>query len=389
MGASMRMPIRAMFTAALLTLPLTAATAPPAVALAPAAAVLEFPPGPVLPPKGQPPNPLPAPASPRIAYITGTAHTLLPSVWVADAHGQEPKKLGLGIAPLVSPNGQSVAVDLFSVGPNPEAGPSIGIYSTAGAPVAKYLSLATGTAAPLAWSPDSRYLAVSVQSNALKDIAPRSSLVVIDTATGAVHTITNGSISGASFAPDGTDRLVYSRALSLSVNAGVNLYVSGPEGAGITRLTNDGRSLNPLWGPRYIAYDRERPRHESPEYQIWLRSPAGGAPKKLTKVPVAPLLAGLVPIAFSADGSRLVAEFVGEDTSEAWTVRVPSGRAHRIIVHGQPVVAAGISRDGFWVLVDELSFENAPSVGRVAEIPFTGGPSTVLIPHGAQASWNG
>lgn len=327
--------------------------------------------------------------TPRIAYITGTAHTLLPSVWIAGAEGHERKELGPGVDPLVSPNGQFVASDVFSVGANPETGPSIAIYSTAGAPVAKYLSLATATAAPLAWSPDSRYLAVGLQSTALKDIAPRSSLVVIDTVTGVVHTITNGSISGASFAPDGSDRLVFSRALSLSVNAGVNLYISGPEGAGITQLTNDGRSLNPIWGPRYIAYDRERPRSESPEYQIWLRSPAGGAPKKLTKVPVAQLLAGLVPLAFSADGTRLVAEFEGEDTSEAWTVRVPSGRAHRILVHGRTVEAAGISRDGFWVLLDENTFENPPSSGRVSEIPFTGGPATTLIPHAAQANWNG
>ena len=329
----------------------------------------------------------PAPAV-RIAYITGTAHTLVPSVWIAGTGGQERKQLGPGVDPLVSPDGQSVASQLFGVGPNSETGPSIAIYSTAGAPVAKYLSLATAIGTPLAWSPDSRYLAVVVQSTALRDIAPRSSLVVIDTATGAVHTITNGSISGASFAPDGSDRIVYGRALSLSVAANVNLYVSGPEGAGIKRLTNDGRSLNPVWGPRYIAYDRERPRHDGPAYQIWLRSPGGGAPKKLTNVPVAQLLAGLVPLAFSADGTRLVAEFEGEDTSEAWTVRVPSGRAHRIIVHGRPVTAAGISRDGFWVLVDENPFE-PPSSGRVAEIPFTGGASTVLIAHGAQASWNG
>jgi len=40
------------------------------------------------------------------------------------------------------------------------------------------------------------------------------------------------------------------------------------------------------------------------------------------------------------------------------------------------------------VLVDENPFE-PPSSGRVAEIPFTGGASTVLIAHGAQASWNG
>jgi hypothetical protein len=375
------MPIGATFTVGLLALSLTVASPAPALAPAPAPAELVQP-GPV-------PAPAPAAAPVRIAYITGTAHTLLPSVWVAAANGQERKELGPGVDPLLSPNGQFVASDIFSVGPNPEAGPSVAIYSTAGAPVAKYFSLATATAAPLAWSPDSRYLAVGLQSTALKDIAPRSSLVVIDTSTGAVHTITNGSIEGASFAPDGSDRIVYARALSLSVNAGVNLYISGPEGAGITRLTNDGRSLNPIWGPRYIAYDRERPRSESPEFQIWLRSPAGGAAKKLTNVPVAQLLAGLAPIAFSADGSRLLAEFGGEDTSEAWTVRVPSGRAHRILVHGRTVMAAGISRDGFSVLLDENTFENPPSSGRISEIPFTGGPATTLIAHAAQASWNG
>lgn len=386
MPASTRVSIRAMFTAGLLALSLTATSAAPAVALAPAPGVLEFPPGPVFPPVPAPPVPLPAPV--RIAFIGGTAQTL-PSVWTAGAGGQEAKELGPGDDPLVSPNGQSVAASLFGSGPNSQRGPSIAIYSTSGAPVADYLSLATATAMPLAWSRDSRYLAVAVQSTALRDIAPRSSLVVIETTTGAVHRIANGSISGASFAPDASDRIAYARSLSLSSSAKTNIYVSGPEGAGVKRLTNDGRSLNPVWGPRYIAYDRERPRHDGPAYQIWLRSPSGGAPKRLTNVPVAQLLAGLVPIAFSADGSRLVAEFGGEDTSEGWTVLVPSGRAHRMLVHGRPVMAAGISRDGFSVLVDENAFEDPPSAGRVAELPFTGGPSTVLVAHGSQASWNG
>ena len=383
MLASTRVSIRAMFTAGLLALSLTATSAAPAVALAPAPEVLEFPPGPALPQVAPPPAP-----PVRVAYITGTAHTPVPSVWIAGVGGEERKELGPGVDPLIAPDGQYVASQLYGADPNSETGPSIAIYySTVGAPAAKYLSLATATATPLAWSPDSRYVAVALKSTALTDIAPHSSLVVIDTATGAVHTITNGSISGVSFASDGSDRIVYSRALSLSVAANVNLYVSGPEGAGIKRLTNDGRSLNPVWGPRYIAYDRERPRHDGPAYQIWLRSPSGGAPKRLTNVPVAQLQAGLVPIAFSADGSRLVAEFEGEDTSEGWTVLVPSGRAHRMLVHGRPVIAAGISRDGFSVLVDENAFEDP--AGRVAELPFTGGPSTVLVAHGSQASWNG
>jgi len=372
MRANVPIAMRAILPMWVLALSLMTAAAAPAVALSPA-------------PGSQPAPPVPV----RIAYITGTAHTLVPSVWIASADGQERKKLGPGVDPILSPNGQSVASQQYGTGPNSETGPAITIYSTAGAPAANYLSLAGAIATPLAWSPDSRYLAVALQSTALTDIAPRSSLVVIDTATGIAHTITNGSVSGASFAPDGSDRIVFSRALSLSITANVNLYVSGPEGGGITRLTNDGRSLEPLWGSRYIAYDRERPRHDGPEYQIWLRSPTGGAAKKLTNVPVPQLLSGLVPIAFSADGSRLVAEYGGEDTSEAWTVRVPSGRAQRILVHGRTVTAAGISRDGFWVLLDENTFENPPSSGRISEIPFTGGPATTLIAHAAQANWNG
>jgi hypothetical protein len=51
-------------------------------------------------------------------------------------------------------------------------------------------------------------------------------------------------------------------------------------------------------------------------------------------------------------------------------------------------MAAGISR-GCTVLIDEGSFENPASNGRVARIPFAGGRSKVLIVHGSQVGWNG
>jgi hypothetical protein len=366
-----------------LALSATAVAATPAVALSPA-------PGPVAVPGPVPaPGPGPAPLAPvRIAFERGTA-TVLPSVWVATASGQEAKELGPGDQALMSPNGEFVAATLFGSGPNSETGPAVGIYPVAGTGAAGFLSLATATATPLAWSPDSRYLAVSFLSSSLTDIARNSGLAVIDTTTGLVRVIANGAINGASFAPDGSDRIAYARTATLSPTAPVNIYISGPEGAGVKRFTGDGRSLNPVWGPRYIAYDRERPRKLAPAYQIWLRSPNGGRAKQLTKVRVAPLLAGLVPLAFSANGQRLVAEFEGEDTSEAWTVRVPSGRARRIIARGRPVTASGISRDGKTLLIDENAFENPPSSGRVAAIPFAGGRSEVLIAHGAEATWNG
>jgi len=331
----------------------------------------------------------PPTATSRVAYVTETARSPA-RVWIASAAGREARVLGPGDSPLLAPNGQSVAASLFGTGASPEQGPALAIYSTTPAPTSAYLNLATATVQPLAWSPDSRYLALSLQSTAVTNGAQLSGLAVLDTTTGTITTIAHGQIYGASFAPEGSDRIVYGRAASLALAAAVNVFISQPDGSGVQALTRDGRSLNPVWGPRYIAYDRERLRPlDAPLYQIWLASPTRAAVRRVTNVPVGPLVVGLVPLSFSADGARLLTEFEGQDTSEAWTVRVSSGRARRLTVRGRSVIAAGISRDGATVLVDEGSFEEPSSNGRVATVPFSGGRSQVLIGHGAQASWNG
>ena len=108
---------------------------------------------------------------PRLAYLTETA-TGTPKVWIAAANGSDAKLLGPGQQPLLAPNGQSVAVALFGTVNGPqEHGPAIGVYPSSGAAVADYLSLEAATATPLAWSPDSRYLAVYAQSNETAGIA--------------------------------------------------------------------------------------------------------------------------------------------------------------------------------------------------------------------------
>ena len=298
---------------------------------------------------------------------------------MAQADGRGQRRLGAGDEPLLAPDGQSVAASVFGNGGDSEQGPALALYSTSGAAALRYLNLATATAAPLAWSPDSRYLAVALRSTSLSDPAAGSGLAVLDTATGTLTTIAHGSVSGASFAPDGSDRIAYALASSELLSAAVNVYISGPEGSGTRALTGNGRSLNPLWGPHYIAYDRERLRSEAPEYQIWLIAPTGGGTRRLTHVGVDPLVSGLAPLAFSHSGSRLLAEFGGQDTSEAWTVLVASGRARRILVHGEPVMAAGISSDGRTLLIDENALGDPPSNGRVATIPFAGGRSQVLV----------
>jgi Tol biopolymer transport system component len=327
----------------------------------------------------------------RLAYLTETA-TSTSKVWVASLSGAEPKLLGPGQQPLLSPDGHSVAVSLFgdTSGPD-EHGPSIGIYPAAGGPIVDYLSLETATATPLAWSPDSRYLAVALQSTNVTNIAAGSGIDVIDTQNGAVTQIAAGSVYGASFAPDGSDRLVFALSHSEAFAGAVNLYVSEADGAGLHRITSDGRSLHPLWGAKYIAFDRERSRKLSPEYQIWLESPSGGAPvRRVTHIPVDPLSQGLVPLAFSADGNRLLAEFEGEDNSEAYAVNVVSGHARIVTVHGQSVLGAGISASGNTLLVDQGAFEQPPSHAHVVAVPFAGGGGAkVLVANGSQASWNG
>ena len=87
------------------------------------------------------------------------------------------------------------------------------------------------TATPLAWSPDSRYLAVYASRTgppASRRVEPGRDRHADRT----VATIAQGAIYGASFAREGSDRLVYALAHSLSPSAKTNLYVAEADGAG-------------------------------------------------------------------------------------------------------------------------------------------------------------
>lgn len=331
----------------------------------------------------------PSSATPTIAYVQQTG-TSQPVVWTIRADGTQNTRVGTGFTPVIAPNGVQVAASLFGANSS-ETGPALAVYSTSGAPTQTYFNLKGETTEPLAWSRDGRFLAVDVLSTSIKSPARLSGLAIVDAMTGTAKVIAHGQVLGASFAPNGSDEVVYGLAASDSPNARVNVYRSGADGSGRTALTRDGRSLFPVWGPGGIAYDRERPRKlDAPVYQIWLRT-SSGATRRLTNIRVRSLVSGLMPLAFSADGSRLLAQFVGQDTSEAWTVQVASGRARRLTASGAklPLQAAGISSDGGTLLVNEGGFEGPASEGRVATLPFAGGNSKVLVAHGSQASWNG
>ena len=202
-----------------------------------------------------------------------------------------------------------------------------------------------------AWSPDSRYIAA--QTGPLNG-AQR--LVLIDRTTGTSRTVAKGFFSGASFSP-ASDQLIYSRVSSDRVIFPRSNLVIAPVTGGVSHtLTADGHSLYPVWGPSQIAYVRySRPtgrhRHEDgPKYNLWLISPDGSGRRQLTHDRVPFLLTGLVPTAWSADGTRLLTQFGGQDTTYAVTVNPATGRERIVGKASQGIVATGLSRDGSTIL---------------------------------------
>lgn len=329
----------------------------------------------------------PASAAPKTSHRSALVYAAAGksfAVWAADAYGHHRRRLGPGAQTMLSPDGRLVAaVDSGA------ATDALRIYST-GKPMTLALFDKTAVVAdPLSWSPDSRYLAVGLIDVTGTTGPGSSGLAIVDMLTGTAKTIASGFVSGASFAPRTPDRVVYDLSGSQLAGGHADLYTANADGSAITRLTRNGGSVNPVWGKRGIAFDRvhQRGGMSAPEYQIFLMS--GRRTRRITLVPVSPLAEGLVPIAVSADGRHLLAEFEGTDQSDAWAIDLVSHKANRVTIgRGQTVVGRGISRNGKRLLVDSGAFLGSPFAGRVMTVPFGGGPATVLVKHAIEPSWN-
>jgi hypothetical protein len=96
---------------------------------------------------------------------------------------------------------------------------------------------------------------------------------------------------------------------------------------------------------------------------------------------------GLSPIAESADGTRLLAEFNGTDTSQAWTLEAPAWQPSELGGESAGLIGATISRDGSTVLATE-GFLGSPDTYSVVTVPFAGGTPHVLVRGAGEPSWN-
>jgi hypothetical protein len=116
--------------------------------------------------------------------------------------------------------------------------------------------------------------------------------------------------------------------------------------------------------------------------------PGGDGVRRLTHTRVGPLLLGLTPTDWSADGSRLLAEFVGQDTSYAVVVNPRNGKQRpltKAVERG--LVGTALSADGKRVLAATGGFEPEPN-HDVVSVPYRGGRGKVLARNAYEPDWS-
>ncbi len=318
-----------------------------------------------------------APASAG-ATLVFTRNPLHPAVFAAHDDGKGIDRLGTGSNPHVSPDGNSIVY--LSAGRQPE----MVLAKTSGG---SSRTLLKNWREPfsVAFSPDSKLLAAERGAEFGK-----RKLVVVDLASGKQTVIAQGFFSGFSFSPDSSE-VLYSKSGRAFSSSG-DIFRVGSAGGKAVALTHDHHSIAPLWGPNNrVVFDRVRNLKSDvgPKAQLFLINPDAGAVKQLTHTHVPPLIFGLSPVDWSANGSRLLAEYGGEDTSYAVTVNPHSG-AERKVIPGdseQGFIGAALSADGKFVLGTTGGEEPGPD-HHIAVVPYSGGKPKVIVANGYQPNWS-
>jgi Tol biopolymer transport system component len=319
-----------------------------------------------------------AAASPAGATIVFEKSPFRPAVYAAADDGSARVKLADGELPKISPDGTTVAYETP--------------YRGSTRPTLRVIPAAGGTSRLLlkpvwfsfGFSPDSRTIAAVTG----KEVG-RKRLVLIDVASGVVRRIASGQFSGFSFSPDGA-RLVYARALKDAYPPRSDLFTVPVSTAGApTALTTDHRSVDPVWGAPGIAFVKlRRPtrRGDAFKQDIYMSDAATGTVRRLTTTKVPFLLSGLDPMSWSADGTRLLAEFGGQDTSYAETVDPATGKVRRVGRSSDGIVGYDLSADGSTILATTGGYDPGDQ-HDVVTVPYTGGTPTVLARDAFSPDW--
>ncbi|MHB1469834.1 MAG: hypothetical protein ACYCX7_11835 [Solirubrobacteraceae bacterium] len=323
----------------------------------------------------------PPAAQASLVYVRKPSH---PVVYIARDSGASARRLVAGADPRISPDGASV-VYLRVRNARTYTQEMMVVPATGGKP----RKLAGDWRDPyvFAFSPDSSEVAAVLGPEVGAD-----TLVLIDLATGRRQTLARGYFSGVSFSP-AEGALVYGRARSESYPAQSNVYRVSSSGGAPVALTGDDRSLSPLWSPTgevaFVKQLEAGTRQYGPKNELYLMSSSGGTARRLTHTKVGPLLQGLTPTQFSENGSELLAEFGGQDTSYAVTVNPRTGAQARPLsgVAGYGFIGTALSADGSTILGTAGGFY--PSRKHdVVTVPYAGGPASILARDAYEPDWN-
>jgi Tol biopolymer transport system component len=316
-----------------------------------------------------------APAQAKLVYVK-QAGSASPVVYVAKDSGKDPRRLGIGRAPTISPDGQWVAFVTVPSGGS-EMDTVVLQKLEAGS---QRLVMRSSAIDSLRFSPDSTKLAAVAASKRIR---------VYDVANDRLHVAAAGHIRGYSFSPDG-EQLVYGKAVKEDFQSASDLYVVPALGGEEKRLTNSKNALHPVWGPREIVFDRfKRRKDDAPTYNLWALDPeTPEAPRRLTDLTIPRLMSGLVPLEMSADGKRMLAVFTGQDVEVGFTVATADGKTRALSQDFETgTVGFDLSRDGRTILAHTGGYDPG-AAHDVVTVPYRrGGKPKVIVEDAAYPDW--
>jgi Tol biopolymer transport system component len=312
-----------------------------------------------------------APAQARLVYVKDPGSER-PRVFVAEDDGSRARQIGSGRSPTVSADGRWVAW----VAPGEVE--RVLLRRADRSRKARQVSRSS-TVAELRFSPDSTQLGMALAGR----------LSVHDIPTRTTFNAATGNIRGFSFSPDSKSVVYGTSGRNDAVDAQSDLYAIEFDAGPRRRITRDRKSLNPLWGPSGIVHDRQKVREgDAPSYNLFEIQPDGGSLRRITSLRIPSLLSGLVPLELSADGSRLLAEFVGQDTGVGFAVNPRTGATRSLSRDAENgFLGFDLSGDGRTVL-GHTGGPDPSARHDVVTMPWGGGEPTVLVRRAAFPDWS-
>jgi WD40-like Beta Propeller Repeat len=328
-------------------------------------------------------------------------------IWIADADGRNPRLLVRdGSLPAISPDGRWVAYSAGCEMPGFNCDKAMLVGTGAGD---KPRLLGDGLGGTMRWTPDSKRLVTQV--GPLDEV---NEIATIDVASGEVTRLVKGKLFGWSLSPNGT-QIVFARAANphadMAYRPGADLFVVGVDGGAPKRLTETGDAIEPVWGPKSIAFAKViscfgrggglRPPAQAARMdcfnnswgrdEIWRIQPDGTG-----RTPITAALPrefqnqgciGLIPIDWSEDGRALLAAWRCEFSDSPVAVDLDTGAPRAL--PWWAAETAGLSRDGRFALVrTDTGPETPPAKETVLIFPYAGGKPKLVARGARDPSWN-